>query len=136
MDATKAIEPAAPAERLPRDQARGTGFMLGLFGYLIALVAFGCLGILAGGADPGDQLATGIALAYLVALVASVVISVTVRRLRLQHRARMAAGLLGGMAVGVLLLVILSVRIFGLIDEVASTCPCEPIIDQVRFSQG
>lgn len=109
--------------------------MLGLFGYLVALVAFGCLGIFAGGADPGDQLATGIALAYLVALVASVVVSVAVRRLRQQHRARMAAGLLGGTAVGVLLLVVLSVRIFGLINEVASTCPCEPIIDQVRFSQ-
>jgi hypothetical protein len=33
----------------------------------------------------------------------------------------------------VVLLVLLSVRIFDLMAGAASTCPCEPIIDQVRF---
>jgi uncharacterized membrane protein YkvI len=107
--------------------------MLGLFGYLVALVAFGYEGLFTGGADAHDQLAAGMAVAYMVALVASVAVPVAVLRMR-QRRRRLAAGLLGGMAVGIVLLVLLSVRIFDLMDDVASTCPCEPIVDQVRFS--
>lgn len=67
--------------------------MLGLFGYLVAIVAFGYLGMFAGGQDAGDQLATGIATAYLVGLVASVVVVVAVRR---RHQPKMAMGLLSG----------------------------------------
>lgn len=69
--------------------------MLGLFGYLVAIVAFGYLGMFAGGQDAGDQLATGIATAYLVGLVASVVVVVAVRRTR-RHQPKMAMGLLSG----------------------------------------
>ncbi|MDX6654920.1 MAG: hypothetical protein QOH18_1859 [Solirubrobacterales bacterium] len=107
--------------------------MLGLFGYLVALVAFGYEGLFTGGADAHDQFAGGMAAAYMVALVASVAVPVAVLRMRQRSR-RVAAGLLGGMAVGIVLLVLLSVRIFDLMDDVASTCPCEPIVDQVRFS--
>jgi len=43
---------------------------------------------------------------------------------------------MGAMAVGIVLIVLLSVRVFGLMGDVASTCPCEPIVDQVRSSQA
>ncbi|GIE43965.1 hypothetical protein Alo02nite_68630 [Actinoplanes lobatus] len=36
-----------------------TRFITGLYGYLAALVAFLWIGILTGGADPGDSLAAG-----------------------------------------------------------------------------
>ena len=107
--------------------------MLGLFGYLAALVIFGYEGLFAGGADAGDQLAAGLAAAYLVALIASVTVVVATVRVR-RDRPRMALGLLVGMAVGVVLLVLLSVRIVGVMNDVAGTCPCEPIIDQIRFA--
>jgi hypothetical protein len=110
-----------------------TGFMLGLFGYLLALVAFGYEGLFTGGADVHDQLAAGMAVAYLVAGVASVGVLVAVVRMW-QPRRPVAAGLLGGTAVGIMLIVVLSIRIFGLMGEVASTCPCEPVVDQVRLS--
>lgn len=109
--------------------------MLGLFGYLVAVVAFGYLGVFVGGQDAGDQLATGLATAYLVALVASVAVLVAVRR-SWRHHPKVAMGLLSGMGVGIVLVVLLSIRIFGVMDEVASSCPCEPIIDQVRFPRG
>ncbi|GAA4565189.1 hypothetical protein GCM10023176_12670 [Micromonospora coerulea] len=68
METTETAEGAA----FPREESPGlgaaTGFMLGLFGYLVAIVAFGYLGMFAGGQDAGDQLATGIATAYLVGL--------------------------------------------------------------------
>lgn len=63
----------------------------------------------------------------------SVAVLVTVLRSRL-HTPKMTVGLLSGTAVGIVLLVLLSARIFGLMNEVPSTCACEPIIDQVRFS--
>ncbi|MFR9781069.1 hypothetical protein ACL02O_34175 [Micromonospora sp. MS34] len=113
----------------------GAGFMLGLFGYLVAVVAFGYVGIFTGEEDAGDQLASGLAAAYFVALVASAAVLVAVLRARRQRRPKMAVGLLSGMVVGIVLLVLLSARIFGLMNEVASTCPCEPIIDQVRFAR-
>jgi hypothetical protein len=54
--------------------------MLGLFGYVVAVVAFGYVGIFAGGADAADQLGAGLSAAYLVALVASVAVLVAVLR--------------------------------------------------------
>jgi hypothetical protein len=108
--------------------------MLGLFGYLVALVAFGYVGLFAGGADAGDQLAGGLAVAYLLAMITSVAVPVVaVLRMRRRQRRGLAA-LLGGMAVGLVLMVLLTVRVGNLINDVASTCPCEPIVDQLRIS--
>ncbi|NYF58591.1 hypothetical protein [Micromonospora purpureochromogenes] len=135
MDATDAAEAATPAEEVPLVPGVGVGFVLGLFGHLVAVVAFGYVGIFTGGADAGDQLASGLAAAYLVAVVASAAVLLAARRARRQQRRKMAAGLLSGMVVGILLLVLLSARIFGLMSEVAATCPCDPIIDQVRFAR-
>jgi hypothetical protein len=71
----------------------------------------------------------------LLAAVTSVAVPVAaVRRLRRQQR-RGARALLGGMALGVALMVLLTVRVFGLMNDVASTCPCEPIFDQLRISR-
>ncbi|MFI7492990.1 hypothetical protein ACIBXA_31925 [Micromonospora echinaurantiaca] len=134
MDTTEATEPAGFPREEPPGIGAGIAFMLGLFGYLVAVVAFGYLGLFAGGQDAGDQLATGLATAYLVALVATVAVLVTVRRSR-RHHPKMAMGLLSGMGVGILLVLLLSARTFGVMNEVASTCPCEPIIDQVRFAR-
>ena len=72
-------------------------------------------------------------MAYLVASVASLTGLIAVLRRRVRQP-RMAVGLVAGMAIGIALLILLSVRIFDLMDDVASTCPCEPIIDQVRIS--
>jgi uncharacterized membrane protein YfcA len=68
-----------------------------------------------------------------VASVTSVTGLVAVLRQR-KHRPRLAAGLMIGMAIGIALLVVLSVRIVGLFGQVGSTCPCEPLIDQLRNS--
>jgi hypothetical protein len=106
--------------------------MFGLFGYLVALVAFGYEGLFSGREDAHDQLLGGMAAAYLVVLVATVVVLVAAVRMRRRRWA--VAGLLTGMAIGVTLMVLLSLRIFDLMGDVASTCPCDPIVDQVRFS--
>jgi uncharacterized membrane protein YhaH (DUF805 family) len=112
-----------------------TSFVIGLFGYLVALVVFGYVGLFVGGADAGDQLAGGLAVAYLVAMVTSVAVPViTVLRLRRRQRRGIAA-LLGGMALGLVLIVLLTIRVFNLMNDVASTCPCEPIVDQLRISR-
>jgi hypothetical protein len=118
----------------PADPGAVTGLMLGLFGYLLALVAFGYEGLFTGNADAATQLAAGLTAAYLVASVASLTGLIAVLRNRGRHP-RLAAGLVAGMTLGIVLLVLLSVRIFGLMDDVSSTCPCEPIIDQVRISE-
>ncbi|WP_238011892.1 hypothetical protein KZZ52_13720 [Dactylosporangium sp. AC04546] len=112
-----------------------TNFIVGLFGYLVALVAFGYVGLFAGGADAGDQLAGGLGVAYLVAIVTSVVVPVVavVRSRRRQRRG--LAALLSGMALGLLLMVLLTIRVVDLMNDVASTCPCEPIVDQLRISR-
>jgi predicted Co/Zn/Cd cation transporter (cation efflux family) len=130
VDRAEAVEPAGAATHGPAGSTVVTGFMLGLFGYLAALVVFGYVGLFTGDEDAGDQLAAGLAAAYAIALVATVTALVAV--LRRRRRPRTAVGLLAGMAVGIALLVLLTVRIVGLMDEVASTCPCEPIIDQIR----
>ena len=116
----------------PDSSGAGVGFMLGLFGYLVALVAFGYEGLFSGGADARDQLSVGLTVAHLVTMITSVSVLVAVLRLRRQRRA--AAGLLGGAGVGVMLIVLLSLRVAGIMGDVAGTCPCEPIVDQVRFS--
>jgi hypothetical protein len=110
-------------------------FGVGLFGYLVALVLFGYVGLFAGGADAGDQLAGGLAVAYLMAMVTSVAMAVvTVLRLRRGQR-RGTAALLGGMALGLVLMALLTVRVLDLMSDVAATCPCEPIVDQLRISR-
>lgn len=112
-----------------------TGFLLGLFGYLLALVAFGYEGLFAGGADAGDQLAAGLASAYLTAVVTSV--GVTIASIRCWRRRRSEAlGLLAGAMVGVVLLVLLSMRVLAVMDGVGGTCPCQPLIDQLRSAGG
>lgn len=111
------------------------GFMLGLLGYLAALVAFGYIGLFTGGADAADQLAAGMAAAYIVALIASAATLVAAVRVR-RSRPRTMVGLLVGMTIGVVLVAVLSVRISDLMNDVGGTCPCEPLIDQVRSSQG
>lgn len=109
--------------------------MLGLFGYLCALVAFGYLGLFVGGADAGEQLAVGLMLGWVVAAAASVATLVAALLTR-RSRPRMAVGLFAGMAVGLVLVVMLSVRILSLTNDLGSGCPCEPIIDQVRWSSA
>ncbi|BCJ29363.1 hypothetical protein Asera_34710 [Actinocatenispora sera] len=42
-------------------------------------------------------------------------------------------GLLAGMAVGLVLVVLLGIRVFDLLDGLGSGCPCEPIVEQVRW---
>jgi hypothetical protein len=105
------------------------GLVLGLFGYLCAAVVFGYVGLFVGGQDAGDQLASGLFAAWAVSFVASVVTVVAAIRLR---RSRSGlVGLLAGTAVGLALVVLLSVRVFGVMNAVGSGCPCEPIIDQI-----
>lgn len=117
------------------DGAKGfgvvTGFVLGLFGYLLAAVAFGYEGLFTGSADPHDQLAAGLMAAYLVAALTSAAVLGAAWWIR---RRRALTGLLCGMAVGVILMVLLSVRIFNLMADVSGNCPCDPIVDQLRFS--
>lgn len=132
MNATGAGRPTLAERGAPARRGAIVGFLLGLFGHLGALVAFGYVGLFVGGADAGEQLAVGIYLAWVVALVASVITGVAALRTR-RSQPRMAAGLGAGMAVGVALIVLLSIRIFGLMNDLGSGCPCEPIVDQVRW---
>ena len=135
MDTAESVEPAGVGAGPAAAPGLGVGLMLGLFGHLAALVAFGYEGLFTGRADAADQLWAGLAVAYLVALVAVVATVVAVFRTR-RSRPRFAAGLLGGTALGVVLIVLLTVRVVGVMGDVTSTCPCEPIIDQVRTSGG
>ncbi|MBO3743087.1 hypothetical protein [Actinoplanes flavus] len=105
-----------------------TRFITGLFGYLAALVAFLWIGILTGGADPGDSLAAGLAAALLIALLATVAVLVT--SWRRQRTGQPIAASLAGMVAGLLLTALLTVRVYPVMRQAASTCPCEAIIDQ------
>lgn len=116
-----------------RTSGAPTGFALGLFGYLAALVAFGYEGLFTGRADPADQLGGGLAASYLVGLVAT--ISVVVGALRTRSRQPWkAVGLAAGMAAGVVLLTLLSVRIVPVMQDAPGGCDCSPLIDQIRMS--
>ncbi|GAA4946620.1 hypothetical protein [Actinoplanes utahensis] len=104
-------------------------FISGLFGYLVAIVAFLWIGLLIGHADPADSLGAGLAVAYLIALSATVAVLVTA--LRARRRGRPIAGSLAGMAVGLILMALLAARIQPVAERADPGCPCEAIIDQI-----
>lgn len=107
------------------------GFMLGLFGHLCAAVVFGYVGLFSGGDDVADELAAGLLASWAVSFIASVVTVVVAIRMR-RGRPRLV-GLLAGMAVGLALVVLMSVRVFGVMNAVGGGCPCGPAIDQLRL---
>lgn len=112
-----------------------TGFALGLFGFFAALVAFGYEGLFSGGADPGDQLSFGLVSAYFVGLIAAIWVAVAALRAR-RTQPRKAMGLIAGLAVGVLLLALLTVRVLPLMNTAPHGCDCAPIIDQITDFSG
>jgi hypothetical protein len=59
VDTTDAVDLAVAEVERGRGPVLGAGVILGLFGYLLALVGFGYVGLFTGGADAGDQLGSG-----------------------------------------------------------------------------
>ncbi|MBB4752697.1 hypothetical protein [Actinoplanes lobatus] len=55
---------------------------------------------------------------------------------RRQRTGQPIAASLAGMAVGLLLTALLTVRVFPVMRQAASTCPCEAILDQSVTSSG
>ena len=122
-----------PGKTAMRVHGAPTGFALGLFGYLAALVAFGYEGLFTGRADPADQLAAGLAASYLVGFVATIWVIVVAVRIRRRQPWR-SAGLIAGLTVGVVLLTLLTLRIWPVMQAASSGCDCSPLIDQIKIS--
>jgi hypothetical protein len=107
------------------------GFVLGLFGFLLAVWAFVYVGLFTGRADPHDQLGAGLSAAEILGAISLIAVVVTAVRTRRRSAAR-AYGLLIGLLVGVLLHVHLHVVVVPVMNDLPGGCNCDPLIEQLR----
>lgn len=107
-----------------------SGFACALVGFLAAVWLFAYVGLFTGGADPGDNVAVGLFVALGVGAIPAVVVPVVVLRARRRRPAR-AVGHSIGWTVGVAMLVLLTVTVYPVLDDLPGSCPCEAPFKQL-----
>lgn len=108
-----------------------TGFASGVVGFLFGAWAFLYVGMFTGDADAGDQMGAGLGAAGVLGLVAAVAVPVAAFRGR-HRRAARSLGLMIGWLVGMAILVNLWVVAYPVLADLSGTCPCEPLIEQLK----
>jgi drug/metabolite transporter (DMT)-like permease len=108
----------------------GSGFVVGLVGYLITVCAYAWAAFYRGGHDPHNTVAT--ALGVLVAVGSAVTMAVIIAAIAgYRRRPSRSAGLLAGMVVGLALGLAFFLPIAGQLRDLNSHCPCGPLIQQL-----
>lgn len=107
------------------------GFASGIVGFLVGAWAFLYVGLLTGGADPHDQVASGLGVAALAGLIAAIVVPIAALRGRRRNPAR-SLGLMIGWLFGLAVLINLMVVVYPVLDTLPGGCSCEPLIENLK----
>ena len=128
VDAFK-TRPRARARHSSSDRF-GSGFVVGLIGYLVTICAYAWAAFYRGGRDPHDTVAT--ALGVLVAVGSAVTMAVIIAAIAgYRRRPSRSAGLIAGMAVGLALGLAFFLPIATQLRDLNGHCPCGPLINQL-----
>jgi drug/metabolite transporter (DMT)-like permease len=128
VDAFKS-QPRARARHSSSDRF-GSGFLVGLTGYVLTVCVYAWAAFYRGGHDPHDTMAT--ALGVLVAVGSAVTMAVVIAAIAgYRRRPTRSAGMLTGMVIGLALGLVFFLPASGQLRDVNNHCPCDPLIKQL-----
>lgn len=121
----------AASGRAARFFAALGGIASGTVGFLFGAWTFLYVGLFTGGADPHDQVASGLSVAALAGLIAAIVVPIAALRGRRRNPAR-SLGLMIGWLFGLVILINLLVVVYPVLDGLPGGCSCEPLIENLK----